>query len=68
VSIDRSTLTTLEQPDPHDSGQQRGYVYASATSLYMAVGPDLRAEQGAYASSSYSTYQATDSFVHKVST
>ena len=65
VSIDTFDLTTLEQPTRTILASNAGYVYASATSLYMAVDRTYEQNYGAYASSSYSTYQATDSFVHK---
>jgi hypothetical protein len=64
VSVNTFDLTTLGSPTRTLLASNAGYVYASATSLYMAV--DRTPEQN-YASSSYfySSHQANDSFVHK---
>jgi uncharacterized secreted protein with C-terminal beta-propeller domain len=64
VSINTFDLTTLQQPSRTVLASNAGYVYASATSLYMAV--DRTYEQNYLGGSSYnSAYQANDSFVHK---
>jgi uncharacterized secreted protein with C-terminal beta-propeller domain len=65
VSLDTFDLTTLAPPTRTVIGSNAGYIYASATSLYMAV--DRTYEQDYYNTSSsyYASYQATDSFVHK---
>jgi|GEM_PF-437659 len=60
VSLNTFDLTTLEKPTRTVIASNAGYVYASATSLYMAV--DRAAEQSY---SYYSSYQPSDSFVHK---
>jgi len=63
VSLNASTLTKLESPTRTVLGSSPGYVYSSATALYMAVDKTYEAD---YASGSYySYYQPTDSFVHK---
>jgi uncharacterized secreted protein with C-terminal beta-propeller domain len=65
VSLNAFDLTKLESPTRTVLGSSPGYVYSSATALYMAV--DRTYEQD-YASGSYyyySSYQPTDSFVHK---
>jgi hypothetical protein len=65
VSLDTFDLTTLAPPTRTVIGSNAGYIYASATSLYMAV--DRTYEQDYYSTNSsyYASYQATDSFVHK---
>ena len=65
VSLDTFDLTTLAPPTRTVIGSNAGYIFASATSLYMAV--DRTYEQDYYGTSSsyYASYQATDSFVHK---
>jgi uncharacterized secreted protein with C-terminal beta-propeller domain len=65
VSINTFDLTTLEQPTRTILASNAGYVYASATSLYMAVDRTYEQNYGTSTSSYYATYQATDSFVHK---
>jgi len=63
VSLNAFDLTTLESPTRTVLGSSPGYVYSSATALYMAVDKTYEAD---YASGSYySYYQPTDSFVHK---
>jgi uncharacterized secreted protein with C-terminal beta-propeller domain len=64
VSINTFDMTTLGAPTRTLLASNAGFVYASATSLYMAVD---RASETNYASTSYmsSSYQASDSFVHK---
>ena len=65
VSLNAFDLTKLESPTRTVLGTSPGYVYSSATALYMAV--DRTYEQD-YASGGYSysySYQPTDSFVHK---
>jgi uncharacterized secreted protein with C-terminal beta-propeller domain len=64
VSLNAFDLTKLESPTRTVLGSSPGYVYSSATALYMAV--DRSYEQD-YSSGSYyySSYQPTDSFVHK---
>jgi hypothetical protein len=63
VSLNTFDLTTLVAPTRTLLASNAGYVFASATSLYMAV--DRLPEQ-TYSSSYYSTsHQANDSFVHK---
>lgn len=65
VSVNTFDLTTLQAPTRTIVASNAGYIYASPTSLYMAVD---RAYEQSYAGTSYtySTYQATDSFVHKL--
>jgi hypothetical protein len=63
VSINTFDLTTLDKPTRTVIASNAGYVYASPTALYMAV--DRSYEQNYGGSYYYSSYQATDSFVHK---
>ena len=65
VSINTFDLTALDQPTRTILASNAGYIYASATSLYMAVDRTYEQNYSTSASSTYSTYQATDSFVHK---
>jgi len=64
VSVNTFDLTTLGAPTRTLLASNAGFVYASATSLYMAVD---RAPETNYGNTSYmySSYQANDSFVHK---
>ena len=65
VSLNAFDLTQLDGPTRTVLGSSPGYVYSSPTALYMAV--DRTYEQD-YASSGYyyySSYQPTDSLVHK---
>jgi hypothetical protein len=64
VSINAFDLTKLDQPTRTVLASNPGYVYASPTALYMAVDRSYEQNNGV-ASYYYSTYQATDSFVHK---
>jgi uncharacterized secreted protein with C-terminal beta-propeller domain len=65
VSINTFDLTKLGPPTRTVIGSNAGYIYASATALYMAV--DRTYEQDYLGSTSYyyGSYQAADSFVHK---
>jgi Beta propeller domain len=63
VSLNAFDLTTLESPTRTVLGSSPGYVYSSATALYMAV--DQTYEQDYSSGSYYYSYQPTDSFVHK---
>jgi uncharacterized secreted protein with C-terminal beta-propeller domain len=63
VSINTFDLTKLGPPTRTVIGSNAGYIYASATALYMAV--DRAYERDSSTSYYYSSYQATDSFVHK---
>ena len=63
VSVNTFDLTTLGPPTRTLLASNAGYVYASATSLYMAV--DRLPEQTYSSSYYYSSHQANDSFVHK---
>jgi uncharacterized secreted protein with C-terminal beta-propeller domain len=65
VSINTFDLTTVSQPTRTVLASNAGYVYASPTSLYMAVDRTYEQNYESYTSSYISTYQATDSFVHK---
>ena len=64
VSINTFDLTKLDQPTRTVLASNPGYVYASPTALYMAVDRSYEQSNGA-SYYYYSTYQATDSFVHK---
>jgi hypothetical protein len=63
VSVNTFDLTTLGAPTRTLLASNAGYVYASATSLYLAV--DRLPEQTYGAAYYYSSHQASDSFVHK---
>ncbi len=65
VSVNTFNLTTLSLPTRTVIGSNAGYIYASPTSLYMAVDRTYEQNYGATSASSYSRYQAQDSFVHK---
>jgi hypothetical protein len=63
VSVNTFDLTTLGAPTRTLLASNAGYVYASATALYMAV--DRQPEQTYSSSYYYSGHQPNDSFVHK---
>jgi hypothetical protein len=65
VSINTFNLTTLVSPTRTVIGSNAGYIYASPTAMYMAVDRTYEQDYLNRSSSSYATYQATDSFVHK---
>jgi uncharacterized secreted protein with C-terminal beta-propeller domain len=65
VSIDTFALNTLDKPTRTVIASNAGYVYASPTSLYMAVDRTYEQDYATGMSYAYATYQATDSFVHK---
>jgi hypothetical protein len=48
-------------------GSNAGYIYASPTSLYMAVDRTYEQNYAGTGGATYSSYQAQDSFVHKFS-
>jgi uncharacterized secreted protein with C-terminal beta-propeller domain len=63
VSVNTFDLTTLGVPTRTLLASNAGYVYASATSLYLAV--DRLPEQTYGSAYYYASHQASDSFVHK---
>jgi hypothetical protein len=63
ISINTFDLTTLGAPTRTLLASNAGYVYASPTSLYMAI--DRLPEQTYSSSYYYGSHQANDSFVHK---
>jgi uncharacterized secreted protein with C-terminal beta-propeller domain len=63
ISINTFDLTTLGAPTRTLLASNAGYVYASPTSLYMAI--DRLPEQSYSSAYYYSSHQANDSFVHK---
>lgn len=65
VSINTFALNTLGTPTRTIIASNAGYIYASATSLYMAVDRTYEQDYSGGTSSSYASYQANDSFVHK---
>ena len=65
VSVNTFNLTTLDKPTRTVLASNAGYVYASPTSLYMAVDRSYEQNYSSGGSYYYATYQATDSFVHK---
>ena len=65
VSINTFALNTLDTPTRTVIASNAGYIYASATSLYMAVDRTYEQDYSGGSSYSYASYKATDSFVHK---
>ena len=65
VSINTFALNTLDTPTRTVIASNAGYIYASATALYMAVDRTYEQDYSGGTSYTYATYQASDSFVHK---
>jgi uncharacterized secreted protein with C-terminal beta-propeller domain len=65
VSVNTFDLTKLALPTRTVIGSNAGYIYASPTSLYMAVDRTYEQNYAGTGSTTYSSYRAQDSFVHK---
>jgi hypothetical protein len=65
VSLNTFALNTLDTPTRTVIASNAGYIYASATALYMAVDRTYEQDYSGGSSYAYATYQASDSFVHK---
>jgi uncharacterized secreted protein with C-terminal beta-propeller domain len=65
VSLNTFALNTLDMPTRTVIASNAGYIYASATALYMAVDRTYEQDYSGGSSYAYATYQASDSFVHK---
>jgi hypothetical protein len=65
VSINTFDLTKLVAPTRTVLGTNAGYIYASPTAMYMAVDRTYERDYASGGYSMYSSYQPTDSFIHK---
>ena len=65
VSLNAFDLTKLTAQTRTVVGTNPGYVYASPTTLYMAVDRTYERDYASNGYSSYSYYQPIDTFVHK---